>query len=896
MLRRLQRRVRYWRHRDERARLLREEMELHLELKTQELMEDGMAEPDARNTARRQFGNPTARQEESRETWMARWLSDLLQDTKFAARTIRKQQGFAALAVLSAALGIGACSLVFSIANFALFRTLPVRDASRLTSISGRDLRDGRAGRSMTYPDFADLRQAPSFQGMTAYFPFMPASIFSRRLPAVREAGGVEPQRYWGTIATANYFDVIRPPFAVGHGFDAVRDDRKGEPPVVVLSYPLWQSRFAGDRGIVGQTIELNGLKTTVAGVTGPGFRGVESMFLSDFWVPFSMIDGLADVGMRGEHLTDRRNQWLSAAGRLRDDATVPAAAAELNVIGKRLSAAWPATNRDRGFFVEPAGRLNPGMRRTIVVFFGLLLAVSLLVLCTACANVANLLLARASARQKEIATRLAIGAGRGRLVRQLLTESVILALMGGVAGYLITRAGAAAIGRVRVPLSLPVDFSIALDYRVMLFSMALAAITGIIFGLAPALRATRPNLSGALKDERPSIGPWRRFGLRNILVVAQVAICMVLLVCSGLFLRSLQSAGNIDTGMAHRNVLMAAFDPSLNRYSPVETRRVVDAILADAAALPGVESATLTSSAPLNQEGTQNGFTAGDRSTAIIADIFAVAPGFFDTFGIRMIQGEDFRPGTPVDDIVIVNQALADKAFPRQNPIGRTVDYFGRTVRIVALTATAKARTVGEDPRPCLYFPIFRELRGNDSLTGITLALRTRGNPAGYATAVRQAIRKIDPALAVFDIRTMDAQITKALFLPRVSANLFGLAGLMGLLISTIGIYGVISFSVARQTKDIGIRVALGARRGQVLGMVLRQGLTLTLAGSAIGMGAALGLSRITASLLYGVSPTDTLTFAAVPAALLSIAAIACLVPARRAARLDPIRALRCE
>jgi predicted permease len=347
---------------------------------------------------------------------------------------------------------------------------------------------------------------------------------------------------------------------------------------------------------------------------------------------------------------------------------------------------------------------------------------------------------------------------------------------------------------------------------------------------------------------------------------------------------------------MAHRNVLMMAFDPSLNRYSPAETKRVVDAILADAAAIPGVESASLTTSAPLNLEGTQNGFTAGGRNTPMIANIYSISPGFFETFGIRMIAGEDFRPGIPADDIAIVNQAVADKAFARQNPIGKTISYLGRTVRIVAMVATTKSRTIGEEPHPCLYFPIARELRGNDSLTGITLAVRTRGNPAGYSTVVRQAIGRIDPALAVFDMRTMDAQITKALFVPRVSAALFGLAGLMGLLISTVGIYGVISFSVTRQTKNIGIRVALGARRAQVVGMVLRQGLALTAAGSAIGMAAALALSRITASLLYGASPTDTLTFLAVPAMLWTIAAAACLVPARRAATLDPIRALRCE
>ena len=356
----------------------------------------------------------------------------------------------------------------------------------------------------------------------------------------------------------------------------------------------------------------MNRRKVTVVGVTGPGFRGTEAMFFSDYWLPFSMLGSLAEVGMGGDRLQDRSGQWLLAAGRLRDGVTEQAAAAEIEVIGKRLATAYPATNADRGFHVERAGQVNAGFRKMIVVFFSMLLGVAALVLCTACANVANLLLARATARQKEIATRLAIGAGRGRLVRQLLTESVILALFGGIGGYAIAHVGAVAIGRSRVPLALPVDFSLSLDYRVMLFSMALATLTGVAFGLVPALRATRPDLTGALKDERVSIGQSRRFGMRNLLVVAQVAICMVLLICSGLFLRSLYSAGNIDLGFAHRNLLMMAFDPSLNRYTPGETRRVVDAILENARAIPGVESASLGNSVPLNLEGTQNSFVPG--------------------------------------------------------------------------------------------------------------------------------------------------------------------------------------------------------------------------------------------------------------------------------------------
>jgi predicted permease len=299
--------------------------------------------------------------------------------------------------------------------------------------------------------------------------------------------------------------------------------------------------------------------------------------------------------------------------------------------------------------------------------------------------------------------------------------------------------------------------------------------------------------------------------------------------------------------------------------------------------------------------EGTRNSFVPEDKisdaeKNGIPADIYSIAPRFFETFGIRMIAGEDFRPGVPAEDIAIVNQALADKAFPRQNPVGRRIFYYGRMVRIVGLVATTKSRSIGEDPHPCLYFPIAKDLRGNDSLSGITLVLRTRGNPAAYAPLVRQTIRDIDPTLAVFDVRTMDTHLSQALFLPRVAAFLFGLAGCMGLLISTIGIYGVVSFAVARRTKEIGIRMALGAKRAQVLGMVLKQGFMLTISGAALGLGVSLALSRMAASLLYGVSPTDTLTFILVPIFLLLIALMACLAPAQRAASLNPIRALRYE
>ncbi|MGC4056017.1 MAG: ABC transporter permease [Paludibaculum sp.] len=743
----------------------------------------------------------------------------------------------------------------------------------------------------MAYPDIEHLRQSNSFQAITAFFPFMPAAI----------AGGGEPRRYWGSVVTANYFDVVRPAFALGRGFDPTRDDRKGEPPVVVLSHQLWRSSFAADRAIIGRSVQLNGRQVTVIGVTGPGFRGTESLFYSDFYLPFSMLDSLAQVGMGGDRLNDRNSQWLLAAGRLRDGVDPRSAAASIDTLGRQLAEAYPTSNRERAFQVERAGQVNAGFRKAITLFFLLLLTVSALILCTACANVANLLLARASARHREIATRLAIGAGRARLIRQLLTESLLLGLLGGTGGYLIAQAGVSALSGARIPLAMPFDFSVALDYRVMLFCIALSVLTGLIFGAVPALRATRPGFAAPLKDNEVQLGTGRRFGLRNLLVIAQVTISMVLLIASGLFLRSLTSAARIDPGFSHRNILIAAFDPSLNRYSAPDTHRLLEALLEGARSLPGVESVALSNGVPLNLEGTQNSFTPEDQlastqQAGILAHIYAITPGFFETLGIRLITGQDFPSGEPAEDIAIVNQALADKAFPNQNPVGRRIRYLGRMVRITALVATAKSRTIGEEPRPCLYFPLSKELRGNDSLSGISLLLRTRGEPAAFAPRMRQLFRDIDPALAVFDVRTMQTQLAQALFLPRAAALLFGFAGFMGLLISTVGIYGVISFGVARRTREIGVRMALGARRAQVLGMVIRQGLFLTLIGSALGLALALALSRVAASLLYGVSPTDALTFLLVPALLQGIATLACLIPARRAATLDPLRALRYE
>ncbi|MBL8176624.1 MAG: ABC transporter permease [Bryobacterales bacterium] len=879
------RRLRYWLRIAERERLLREEMDVHLAMLADEFQEDGMSRKDAEAAARRQFGSGIRFGEDSRQMWIARWAGDLAQDVLYAGRSLRRQPGLAVVAALSSGLGIAACALIFGVANHALLRTLPVEEPSCAVSLYGKNIVRGKSGQSLSYPDVEDLREARSLRGI---------AIFSLTPGTVAAAG--DPQRYWGMVVSANYFDVARPGFTIGRGFDSATDDRPGGAPVVVLSYSLWQARFAGDRQLVGKPAVINGRKMTVIGVTKPGFRGTEAMLYADFWVPLSQEQAMGGFSAN-KH--DRGSQWLMATARLQDGVSLAEASAEVEGIGLRLSSAYPETNKDRRFDLQVAGRVNPGARVMLGVFFLMLLIVAGLVHLTSCANVANMLLARSSARRREIATRLAIGAGRGRLVRQLLTESVLLALPGGLLGYVLAHWGVATLSLAQLPFSAPIDLTLALDTRAMLFAAILSVATGVVFGLAPALSATKMSLVGGLKEEAEWFGKSRRFTLRNALVVAQVAVCTVLLVCSGLFLRSVSAAYRIDLGFERNNLLLASFDPSLHGYTPPMAEALVDRIVASVEALPGVRSVALGSTVPLNLEGTQNAFEPetedGGEGARAHAEIYSVSHGYFDTLGIRFLQGEDFPRGAPSEDIVIVNRTLAGRAFAGGNALGRYLRYQGRRLRIAAVVADSKSRTIGEDARNCLYFPIAREMRGS-TMSGMTLLVRTAGEPLAFAATVREQIRRIDQAVAVFQVRSMEQQVERALTMARLTAWLFGLAGAIGVVIAAAGLTGVIGFSVARRTKEIGIRMALGARPGLVLLSILREGLLLTSLGAAAGLALAAALARMAAGFLYGISSTDSLTFIAAPLLLLSIALSACYLPARRAAQLDPLRALRHE
>jgi predicted permease len=812
------------------------------------------------------------------------------QDLRYAGRMLRKSPGFAAIAVGSSALGIGACSVIFAILNFAMFRPLPVDEPGRLLSVSESDRRTGEVGDVLSYPDFRDLRHVRSFEGIAASDDLLAASI----------GAPSDPQRHWGALVTANYFEVVKPGFALGRGFDASRDDTPGESPVVVLSHALWTGRFGGDPRIVGRSISINGRTAMVIGVTAPAFRGTDVGVVPEFWIPFSMLD---EVEFRlGPVSRNRTRYWLSVVARLRPDVDAQAARGELDVAARNLNTTF-ARDESRGFHLERAGQVHPQLRRMALVLFSVSSGVTALVLLAGCANVASLLLGRGSARRREIAARMALGASRLRLLRQLLAESLLIAVLGGVGGWIITfYVSSSTLGALRMALGRPLDLSISLDYRVLLFCVALSLVTAVASGLVPALRATSPDLITELKSVARDRRTLDRFALRNGLVVAQVAICTVLLLCMGLFLRSLQAARGMDSGLANRNLLLMAFDPGLGHRPDPESKQLLRDILERAQAVPGVEFATLTSGVPLTLTVSNSNFVPAEnaknpQALRVRTDIYAVGPNFFATMGISFFGGDDFRfdqaaAGRPA----IVNEAFARAAFPNQSPIGRRVLGDGKALDIVGLVATAKSRAIDEAPRPSIYLPILNEYSAAETPRGVTLVVKPDGTAANHVGPLREAIRRTEPSLAIFDVRTMESHLRDALLVPRLAWALSAVAGSIGLVIAIVGIYGVISFAVVRRRQEIGIRLAIGARPREVLVMIVKQGVTLALVGTAVGLLASLGLTRFGASLLYGVNPTDPLTFVVVPSTLMAAALLACVLPARAAARLDPVDVLRCE
>ena len=814
-----------------------------------------------------------------------------LQDLRYAVRLLRRNPLFALTAVLSLAIGIGANTTIFTIANALLFKPpLGVADASRLVDV-GRS-QDGQGFDNVSYSNYLDIRARNTvFSGIYAY-------RLGPEPMSLRGKDGAE--RIYGEMVSTNYFNVLGTPPHIGRLFTSDDSEQPGATPLAVLSHRFWMRRFNGDPAIVGQTLVLNGRPFMVIGVTPEGFHGT-TVLTSDLWVPVNMVRELASR-LPPAILTSRESAWLVMGARLKPGVTVGQAQAELANIGRALEQEFPDANRGRGLRVVASSPV-PGDGAPVAAFMAVLMAIVMLVLAIACANVAGVLLARATTRRREIAVRLAIGAGRGRLIRQMLVESTLLFLIGGSGGLVLARLMTGALLSLLPAVPLPIDVTLALDGRAVVFTLTLSLVAAILSGLAPAFHASRAEVVGALKSDTQG-GP-ERIWLRHAFVVSQVALSIVLVVGAGLFARALQRASEIDPGFDPHGVELATLDLSLGGYTADTGRVFARELIRRVRETPGVQAAALSAVMPLGDRGIGLGGLAvpgvelrnGRRFFDV--DWNVITPGYFATMKMALSTGRDFsdadREGTP--SVVIVNETAARQWWPRQDALGKTLlQETGRpdapdavrTLTVVGVARDSKYRNLGEDPRPFVYVPIQQQY-----MSRTVIAARS-AHGQRLAGELRALLASMNPNLPIVQALTFDAYSQLGLLPQRIAASVAGSLGLVGVLLAAIGIYGVTAYMVSSRTREIGIRMALGAERASVVRMVLRQGLTLTMIGAAIGLAVAAAASRLLGSLLFGVGATDPLTFIGSTLLFFVVGAAACYVPARRATAIGAMDALR--
>jgi predicted permease len=701
-------------------------------------------------------------------------------------------------------------------------------------------------------------------------------------------------------MVSTNYFDVLGTPPHIGRLFTSDDSEQPAATPLAVLSHRFWMRRFNGDPAIVGQTLVLNGRPFMVIGVTPEGFHGT-TVLTSDLWVPVNMVGELASR-LPPAILTSRESAWLVMGARLKPGVTVGQAQAELVNIGRALEQEFPDANRGKGLRVVASSPV-PGDGAPVAAFMAVLMAIVMLVLAIACANVAGVLLARATTRRREIAVRLAIGAGRGRLIRQMLVESTLLFLIGGSGGLVLARLMTGALLSLLPAVPLPIDVTLALDGRAVVFTLTLSLVAAILSGLAPAFHASRAEVVGALKSDTQG-GP-ERIWLRHAFVVSQVALSIVLVVGAGLFARALQRASEIDPGFDPHGVELATLDLSLGGYTADTGRVFARELIRRVRETPGVQAAALSAVMPLGDRGIGLGGLAvpgveprnGRRFFDV--DWNVITPGYFATMKMALLTGRDFsdadREGTP--SVVIVNETAARQWWPRQDALGKTLlQETGRpdapdavrTLTVVGVARDSKYRNLGEDPRPFVYVPIQQQY-----MSRTVIAARS-AHGQRLAGELRALLASMNPNLPIVQSLTFDAYSQLGLLPQRIAASVAGSLGLVGVLLAAIGIYGVTAYMVSSRTREIGIRMALGAERASVVRMVLRQGLTLTMIGAAIGLAVAAAASRLLGSLLFGVGATDPLTFIGSTLLFFVVGAAACYVPARRATAIGAMDALR--
>jgi predicted permease len=825
----------------------------------------------------------------------------MLKSLQHAARMLRKNPIVTAVAVCSLAIGIGATSAMFSFADALLLRPLPVFEPSRVAAVTTANSAAFGANDAISYPDYRDFRDRNrSFQGLIAAsyatFGFSPDQA-------------TLPRMKFGLFVSGNFFRVLGIEPALGRAFRDSEDQALGRDPVIVLGHDFWVSQFGANPSVLGSKVRLNGIDFTVIGVAPQSFTGIDQFLRPALFVPLAMS------ARTGQNNLERRDtRWLIVKGRLKPGVTVPQAQADLDAIAAQLQRMYPQSNRNQRVTVRTELQLRAAQSPPNTALVGMLILLSLCVLLVACANVAGLLLSRSRARSREIAVRLAIGARRASLIRQLLVENILLALLGGVGGIVVAYAGAAYFRRLPIPSDLPVVFDIGLDQRVLLFTLIVSLLSTLLFGLTPALRATRPDLVPALKaTDADTAGRSRLWG-RNFIVAGQVALSLVLLVVSAVLLQGFASQLAQGPGFRTDHLFLTSFNTQLIHYSDDQTRHFFKELLDRTRRAPGVKSAALTSVIPMiggdSLQLVPEGFQLPRGEQSVTAFDAYVSDGFFETMRIPLLQGRAFLPTDLPDSprVAVVNQHFANHYWPKGDALGKRFHLkngAGELVEIIGVAKTSKYFWIAEPPLDYVYLPYTQNANRTDSIASIIFPALTivaesdAPDAAAIAPVLREVVRGLDPNMPSYDVRTMqDIYTQRAVKTPNMIAGSVAGLGLMGLLLATIGLYGLIAYSVSRRTREIGIRMAIGANRGKVVRMVLRQGLTLSTAGVLAGLVVSFFVCRVLTSAIWiaNFNPTSPLLFAAIAACLLLIALLATYAPARRASLVDPVRALREE
>ena len=824
-------------------------------------------------------------------------MTNILQDVRYALRGLRKSPGFAIIAVLTLALGIGANTAIFTVVNAVFFHPIPVQDPKNLVEIFTVDQRrflglGNNNNFPNSWPNAQDIqKRAQSFSGITIYT-FSPVSM---------TVNG-QPDQYVAQLTSGNFFDVLGVQAAMGRTFRPEEDKEPGAGPVIVLNHGFWERKFASNPGVIGQPVLLNGQGFTIIGVAPKGFQGTGVIGGPDMWVPMSMHDQIL-TGFVKTLFNERRYLGFSAVARFKDGARPEQAQAELRAIASDLEKDFPLANKGRSFTFQPLleSSIAPNQRDLFQRAGALLMVVVGIVLVIACFNIANLLLARAAGRKREISIRVAIGASRGRIITQLLTEAMVLALAGGSLGLGLAYVGRDLMWKFRPPFLPDSGLNLSLDSHVLFFTILVAVGTGLLFGLAPAMQSSRPDLVSELKERAGSdLRKGRRFNLRNMLISVQVAVCLIALVGAGLFLLSLRNAHEMDPGFDTHNLAMVTFDLGAMNYDVARAREFERRALETAQNTPGVRAAALSNTVPLFNGGFgrtlfREGEDTNNGQSGQVSQVSVVSPEYLQTMGIHMVRGEVFDSTVREDSprVAIINETAARQIWPNQDPIGKRFKFFRDNdyTRVIGIVHDSKYNTLGEDPRSYIYTPLIQNPQ-----PAVTLFFRTHADPKTVLSAVRNKVQEMDRNLPLTNVWPIGEVISQSLWAASFGASLLAVFALIAMTLCAVGIYGVVGYSVGQRIREFGIRMALGAQPRDVVLMVLRNSGLIMAVGLTAGLIAAFLLVRFITAFLYDVNANSPWPFLAMGLVLALVGALASYIPARRAAKVDPMVALHYE